>query len=161
MSPVFQAAIVMAILVSPFAGCFAAALVRASLAGAPVLRCRSCGYKLKGGGLIPLFSLSLGMGACHKCRAPISLLYPGTGAAFLAAALWASRIGPLDLILPGMLLGWALIVLFLYDVTAFVLPNVLTYSLLVSGLGLAAATGRPRWRRVRPERSREGLASSP
>ena len=93
----------------PFAGCFAATFVSASLAGEPLLKCRPncshCGQELKRRDLIPVFSLSLSLGACRNCHAPIPLVYPATEAAFLAAALWASQIGQSELILPGMLLG--------------------------------------------------------
>jgi leader peptidase (prepilin peptidase)/N-methyltransferase len=146
MSPASLAAIVIAILASPFAGCLAATFVSASLAGEPLLksrpRCSDCGHELKRRDLIPAFSSGLSLGACRNCHTSIPLLYPATEAAFLAAALWAGQIEPHELILPGMLLGWVLIVLFVYDTAAFVLPNVLTYSLLVSGLGLAASNGQ-------------------
>ena len=84
--------------------------------------CSHCGHELKRRDLIPVFSPSLSLGACRNCHTPIPLLYPATEAAFLAAALWASQIGPHELILPGMLLGWVLIVLFAYDTAASCFP---------------------------------------
>jgi leader peptidase (prepilin peptidase) / N-methyltransferase len=145
MSLAFQAAIVIMIIASPFLGCFAATYIRASLPGEPSSgrhsSCMNCVRELKGAGRIPLFSWLIRGGACRHCRAPIPLLYPAVEFAFLAAALWTTQIEPRELILPGMLLGWILVALFAFDVTAFVLPNFLTYSLLVSGLGLAASKG--------------------
>jgi leader peptidase (prepilin peptidase)/N-methyltransferase len=62
--------------------------------------------------------------------------------AFLAAALWAAQNEDAALILPSIYLGWVLIALIVFDITAFVLPNFLTYSLLLGGLGLSLAGGR-------------------
>jgi leader peptidase (prepilin peptidase)/N-methyltransferase len=70
------------------------------------------------------------------------VVYPAVELAFLATALSASQIEEAGLVLPGIFLGWVLIALFAFDVTAFVLPNVLTYPLLLCGLGLSLASGR-------------------
>jgi leader peptidase (prepilin peptidase)/N-methyltransferase len=92
--------------------------------------------------LVPVFSWFLALGHCRYCRKPIALLYPALEFAFFAAALWAGQNEDPALILPGILLGWALITLFAFDVTAFVLPNLLTYPLLLGGLALSLAGGR-------------------
>jgi len=144
MSLALPGVIVLIIVSSPFAGRFAAAFVFASLSEELPLRhrfhCTDCGQPLKGAGLVP-FAWLVSPAACRSCRAPIPRLYPALELAFFAAALWASRIEPPQLILPGILLGWISIVLFAFDVIDFVLPDILTYSLLLSGLALAAGQG--------------------
>jgi hypothetical protein len=44
--------------------------------------------------------------------------------------------------LRSIFLGWALTELFAFDITAFVLPNVLSYPLHLGGLTLSLASGR-------------------
>jgi len=141
----FRAAIVITVIASPFVGCFAATFIRASLTGERIFlgrsHCPDCRRQLTGLDLVPLFSWLLSLGACRHCRTPIPLLYPGLELAFFAATLWASQIEQNELILPAIVLGWVLIVLFAFDITAFVLPNFLTYSLLACGLGLSLSGG--------------------
>jgi leader peptidase (prepilin peptidase)/N-methyltransferase len=142
----FRAAIILAVIASPFIGCFAATAVRLNLTGAPLLlgrsRCGQCGQRLELRDLIPVFSWLFALGHCRYCRKPIPLLYPAAEFAFFATALWASQNEDPALILPGILLGWALITLFAFDVTAFVLPNVLTYLVLLGGIALSLTGGR-------------------
>jgi len=145
-SVIFRAATVLAVIASPFIGCFAATAIRSNPTGAPLLwgrsHCGHCGQRLELRDLVPVFSWLLALGRCRYCRKPISLLYPVVELAFLGAALWASQIEDQALILPGIFLGWVLITLFAFDITAFVLPNVLTYALLLCGLALSLASGR-------------------
>jgi leader peptidase (prepilin peptidase)/N-methyltransferase len=83
----------------------------------------------------------MSLGTCRRCPAQISLLYPGLELGFFAVALWASQLDQTERVVAGILLGWFLIALFAFDITAFVLPNFLTYSLLVSGVLIALNSG--------------------
>jgi leader peptidase (prepilin peptidase) / N-methyltransferase len=141
-----RAAIVTAVMASPFVGCFAATVIRSNLCGEPWVWshscCGACGQRLQKGDLIPVFSWLMARRHCRSCRTPIPLLYPAIEFAFLGAALWASQNEDAALVLPGIFLGWVLIALFGFDVTAFVLPNALTYTLLLAGLGVSLAQSR-------------------
>ena len=140
-----RSAIVITVMASPFVGCFAATAVRASLTGEPFLQgrsyCPECRRELSWRDLVPLFSWLLSLGACRRCRSPIPLLYPGLELAFFTVALWASQLDQTERFLPAILLGWFLIALFAFDITAFVLPNFLTYPLLVCGFLIALDSG--------------------
>lgn len=140
----FRTALVITVVASPFLGCFAATFVRARLLEESILlgrsRCAHCGRTLEWPDLIPLFSWLINYGECRHCSAPIPLFYPSVEFAFLGAALAAAQLEP-TLIVPGFILGWALIILCVFDLTAFVLPNFLTYSLLACGLGFSISGG--------------------
>ncbi len=150
----FQVAIIFLIAISPILGALAAHAVLKSCGeehheqppeqrkphpGAGMPRDESCEHGLRKRGLLsPIPRLRILRRSCH---APTHMLYPAMGLAFLILGLWAARMKPPELILPGLALGWILIALFAFDVTGFVLPNLLNYALLLSGLGFAASEG--------------------
>jgi hypothetical protein len=162
-SVALRAAIVIAVMTSPFVGCFAATVIRSSLCSESLVwgrsSCHHCGQRLTMRDLIPVLSWLMVRGRCRSCRTPIPLIYLALELAFLGTALWASQNEEPARILPGMLLGWILIALFAFDVTAFVLPNVLTYALLLSGLG--NVRGGERRGRLREHHRRGGWRSKP
>jgi leader peptidase (prepilin peptidase) / N-methyltransferase len=118
MTPVLEAATVILILGAPIAGRGAAAFVDASLEEET-----SGGSKTKHSAL----------------AAPTPNFSAGMQIAFLASALWAAQAAPGGAMLSSILLGWYLIVLSVFDVKAFILPDVLTYALLACGLAPALA----------------------
>ena len=97
---------------SPFVGCFAATAVRASLTGEAFLQgrsyCPECRRESTWRDLVPLFSWLLSLGACRRCRSPISFLYPSLELGFFAVTLWASQLDQTERFLPAILLGWIL-----------------------------------------------------
>jgi leader peptidase (prepilin peptidase)/N-methyltransferase len=133
-----RSAITIALMVSPVAGHLAAAFIRSNLTGQSLLTgrslCPECQSKLCWRDFIPLFSRLLSFGACRRCQTPIPLIYPALELAFFAAALWASQLDENSQFLPAIILGWTLITLFTFDAVSFVLPDFLTYSLLIVGL---------------------------
>jgi leader peptidase (prepilin peptidase) / N-methyltransferase len=141
----YRSAIVIIVMASPLVGCFTATVVRASLTGQPCLGgrsyCPECRRQLRWRDLVPLFSWLLSFGACRRCLAPIPLLYPGVELSFFTATLWASQLDQSERVLPAILLGWILIALFAFDLAMFVLPDFLTYSLLVIGLAISLNSG--------------------
>ncbi len=140
-----RSAIVITVMASPFAGCFAATAVRASLTGEPFLRgrshCPECRRELCWRDLVPFFSWLINLGACRRCQARIPLVYPVLELGFFAVTLWASQLDQTERFLPAILLGWILNALFAFDITAFVLPNFLTYPLLICGFLTALNSG--------------------
>ena len=72
------------------------------------------------------------------CQKRTRFAYSAMSLSFLGAALWSSQLRPDELIFPGLLLGWSLIVLFAFDIVHFVLPDFLTYSLLAAGVAFSA-----------------------
>jgi leader peptidase (prepilin peptidase) / N-methyltransferase len=131
-----RSAIAIAVIASPIAGRFAAAFIRSCLTGQSLLTgcslCAECHSKL--GRRDFMFSRLFSFGACRRCQTPIPLIYPALELAFFAAALWASQLDETSQFLPAIILGWTLITLFTFDAISFVLPDFLTYSLIIVGL---------------------------
>lgn len=109
-------------------------------------RCLMCGHQLAAIDLIPLISwLSTG-GKCRYCKQPIGRFEPmielGTALSFvLLYVLW-----PLGLTAPaewGMFITWllalvCLVILFVYDLKWFLLPNLPVF--ILTGLGVVVST---------------------
>ncbi len=131
MSLALQAAIAVMVLGAPVAGRAAAAFIAANLDDEASLE--KAPFTSADGGAGKETDLS---GSRYRAT-PARYFTAAVQTAFLAAALWASLVMQQELILPSILLGWFLIVLFVFDIAAFVLPDVLSYTLLA--LGLAAA----------------------
>jgi leader peptidase (prepilin peptidase)/N-methyltransferase len=105
----------------------------------PPSRCPACGHRIAAWENIPVLSWLLLRGKCSECKAPISSRYPLVElltAGLSALAAW--HFGPN---LHGVLaigMTWWLVPLFFIDLDTRLLPDVLTLSLLVFGLGLNA-----------------------
>lgn len=111
-------------------------------------RCLHCGYTLKWYDLIPLVSwVSLG-GKCRQCRRPIGWFEPlielGTAAYFISSyLLWPDPLtNPIAItqLVIWLLAGVALAILFAYDTKWFLLPDFVTVTLWVVGLGMSVTT---------------------
>ncbi len=111
--------------------------------------CPGCGKKIAGHDNIPLLSYLLLRGKCRSCRASISLRYPlvelVTGLLFVAAHFYVLdmrgclyRVGLVELSLFTVPFFWyfiaSLIALTLIDWEHFILPDRITYPLIVVGL---------------------------
>ena len=108
----------------------------------PPSRCPQCLHRLGARENVPVLGWLWLRGRCHWCKAPISGRYPlieaVTGLLFLLV-WWQFGLSPLTL---GYwaLLSW-LLALSLIDLDTMTLPNVLTSTGLVTGLGFQAALG--------------------
>lgn len=109
-------------------------------------RCLHCGHQLAWYDLVPLVSwLSLG-GRCRYCKASIGRMEPLIElgiAVFFAGSylLWPGDLGmPLEVLQLALWLiaGVGLGILFIYDQKWFLLPDVVTYPLMVVAAAVAA-----------------------
>jgi len=139
---VHLAARIFTVAAAPFVGSFIGVLVSRLPAGESVIagrsRCGNCGHALAARDLVPLASWILLRGRCRYCRAPIGALLPLIEAAALLIALWAALQSES---LESCVFGWLLLALGVIDWRSFILPNPLTLSLAVSGLGFALSAG--------------------
>lgn len=100
----------------------------------PPSRCPNCGYALRWYHNLPIVSWIALRGRCAGCRAPISARYPGVE--LMTAALWVLIVWltPTGWLLASRLvLGTALIVLFMIDLEHHILPNSITLPGIVVG----------------------------
>jgi leader peptidase (prepilin peptidase) / N-methyltransferase len=108
--------------------------------------CPNCGRQIRAWENVPVASWLWLRGRCAGCRTPISLQYPlvelATGLVF-AATGWL--VGPAPLLIPRLLFGAAMIVLFMIDLNERILPNVITLPGIVIGL-LFSSLGPPGFR---------------
>ena len=98
--------------------------------------CPSCHARIKAWHNIPLFAWLLLRGKCAACGWRIPLRYPLVellGGLLLAGSVYIFPWGTL-IWAKGVICGYALIVLFFTDFTAFTLPDVLQYPLIVLGV---------------------------
>lgn len=132
------------VLASPFIGSFLGVLITRLPYGAPIVfgrsACPHCGTRLHGLEMIPFASFIALRGRCRHCRQPIGWFHPMVELAAVGVALWAALADP-D---PGRLwvdcaLGWTLLTLAWIDGISFLLPDVLTLPLLLSGLSVTFA----------------------
>lgn len=102
----------------------------------PGSSCPRCGYVLRWYDNIPVLSYAILRGKCRSCAQPISLWYPAieliTAGVFLLHwyAFGWSVVLPVRLVL-----GSALIVLFMIDLEHQILPDVITLPGIVAGFG--------------------------
>ena len=100
--------------------------------------CPHCGRQIRAWENVPLFSWLWLRGRCAGCRAPISMQYPivelATGLLFGGTAY---LVGPTLLLVPRVLFGAAMIVLFTVDLNDRMLPNVITLPGIIVGLAFS------------------------
>ena len=98
--------------------------------------CPACKTRIKAWHNIPLFAWLLLRGRCAACGWRIPVRYPLVellGGLLLAGSVWVLPFGTL-IWAKGLVCGYALLVLFFTDLTAFMLPDVLQYPLIVLGV---------------------------
>jgi len=128
------------LIASPFVGSFLGVLADRLPRGegivAPRSRCRACGTALGPGELVPVLSYLARRGRCRHCGAPVAQwhLHVELGAIGLALLAVIAGGGPLALLINVSWL-WLLLALGTADLLSFRLPNPLTATLLVAGLG--------------------------
>ena len=107
----------------------------------PASRCPACGRSLRWHDNIPVVSWLALRGRCGQCSAPISARYPVieilTAVAWLLIA-WVTPAG--WLLASRLILGTALIVLFMIDLEHQLLPNAITLPGIAVGFALSFVT---------------------
>ncbi|SDA19686.1 A24 family peptidase [Sphingomonas sp. NFR15] len=98
-------------------------------------RCDGCDAVLGARDLVPLLSAALARGRCRRCGTAIDPLHWRVEAVALAIGVAAGLAAPGPAALAGAVFGWLLLALAALDVTEFWLPDVLTLTLAVAGLG--------------------------
>jgi leader peptidase (prepilin peptidase)/N-methyltransferase len=126
---------------APFVGSFLAVVAmrlperRGFLAGRSA--CDACGRVLGPAELIPVVSFVALRGRCRSCGAGIDPLHPVLEVAAFAVALSAALITSGWVLIASCVLGWMLLTLAAIDWRTGLLPDVLTYPLIVLGLVVA------------------------
>ena len=128
-------------LAAPCIGSFIGLLAERLPRGRSILfarsRCEACEAQLRWHELIPILSWIAQRGRCRRCGAKIGWSALGVELAALAIAVWALLVLPAGAWLPGLLLGWSLLLVALIDLRMMLLPDRITLPLL--GAGLIAA----------------------
>jgi leader peptidase (prepilin peptidase)/N-methyltransferase len=131
---------------APFVGSFLTVLITRPSAGRSVVwgrsTCDHCGHPLGIGDLVPIASWLAAGGRCRYCDAPVAALYAGVEAAALAAAVWAAALTAGASLWLSCALAWCLLALAVIDVREGLLPDALTFPLLLIGLAAAIPEGR-------------------
>lgn len=105
--------------------------------------CRSCGETLKPWHLVPVISWLMLRGRCGMCGGAVSPRYPLIETAAGLIGVWAAiHGGGWVMMAATALLGWQLLLIALVDAEHFWLPDVLTFPLIVTGVGAAALIAR-------------------
>ncbi|HEV8268822.1 MAG TPA: prepilin peptidase, partial [Thermoanaerobaculia bacterium] len=101
----------------------------------PPSRCPACGRRIAPFDNVPVLAWLWLRGRCRSCRAPISVQYPAVemlvGVLFLASFL---LFGPTPSAARGALLSFAVVVLVLTDLRDRVLPDEITFGVLLCGV---------------------------
>ncbi len=107
----------------------------------PPSRCPQCLHELSKAENIPVWGWIRLRGRCAHCRSPISIRYPlveaATGLLFVLIAE-TSFANPVDMVANWAFFSW-LLALSLIDIDTMTLPNPLTQSGLIVGLGFQVA----------------------
>ena len=106
-------------------------------------RCESCAKQLHWHELIPIWSWITQSGKCRDCGAQIGWAALGAELCALGLAIWALLVLPAAAVLPGVALGWTLLLLTILDFKTMRLPDTITLPLLAGGLitaGILAPT---------------------
>ena len=99
--------------------------------------CEGCGRPLRPIDLIPVVSYLRLHGRCRDCKGPIARFHLEVELAAAAVALWAALgVGDdISRLSATCVLGWTLLAASWIDMRSMLLPDVLTLSLLLMGLG--------------------------
>ncbi|MGA7713065.1 MAG: A24 family peptidase [Rhizomicrobium sp.] len=129
------------VIVSPFIGSFLGVVVLRSDDHRPIVfgrsQCDECHHSLDGRDLIPLISWLMLRRRCRYCGAELGLFYPAVEFAAIMPVLWAASVVSGWILVASAVFGWVLLTLGLIDWRTQRLPDVLTLSLLLSGLAAA------------------------
>jgi len=101
----------------------------------PHSHCTECKSPLAWYENIPLLSYALQMGKCRHCRVMIHWRYPFVEfLTFSSSLIVAIRFPELSTLIPALVFTWLIIPLAFIDIEYQLLPNRLTYLLLLAGL---------------------------
>ena len=112
----------------------------------PRSACPSCGATIRWFDNVPILSWFALRGRCRRCSGRISIRYPlveAAAGAFAVLALW--RWGPGLTGAEVVVFAWASLVLGLIDLDHQILPDVITYPLIVLGLTASWLGGYTWW----------------
>lgn len=107
-------------------------------------KCPSCGVKLKIRNLVPIFSWLFQRGKCSSCKSAISTRYPLIESSFLAIFLliFLGFNQEMDLrLMLYMLIAGIMIMMCVYDLEYYYIPNMLQYALTVAATMLVVGQG--------------------
>ena len=112
----------------------------------PPSSCPKCGTPIRWYDNLPVVSWLVLRGRCRSCRSPISIRYPlvelASGALTLLAFMrWGLSITGVEIVI----FTWVSLVLGLIDLDFQILPNRLTYSSILFGLGCSWLGGYTWW----------------
>lgn len=105
--------------------------------------CDSCGRTLTARDLVPLLSALVLRGRCRTCRAPIDPLHWRIEATAALVGVLAGIATASSLAVVGAIFGWLLLALAALDATALWLPDRLTITLAIAGIGTGVAGTPP------------------
>jgi leader peptidase (prepilin peptidase) / N-methyltransferase len=125
------------LVIAPFIGSFlGTAAIRLS-AGRPIAlghsQCDHCGHRLSVLELVPIASWCALRGRCRHCGGAIDATHLSAELAALGVAAWAAATVDGSALLPSCVFGWLLLGLALVDWRAFILPDLFTIPLLLTG----------------------------
>jgi leader peptidase (prepilin peptidase)/N-methyltransferase len=130
-------------LLGAIVGSFLATLVVRWTGGRSVVAgrsgCDGCGRTLSAGELVPLVSFALQRGRCRACGARIDPVHPWVEIACLAVGAGAGVVAPWPEAVAGAVFGWLLVTLAALDWRALWLPDRLTATLALGGIGAGMA----------------------
>jgi leader peptidase (prepilin peptidase)/N-methyltransferase len=133
------------ILVAPAFGSFLALLVDRLPRGERVIfsrsYCRSCRHPLGPAELVPIFSRAWQRGRCRWCGDNLPLQDLLIEISALGVAIWA--IAASQPTIPTAALGWSLLALAAIDLRHMLLPDAITFPLMLGGLTLSALSNPP------------------
>jgi len=131
------------LVVAPFIASFLGVVIRRLPEGRPLVwarsGCEACGTTLAPSDLVPLVSWVMLGRRCRYCGHVLSWFYPGVELAALVVAIIAIGVDGSERAWLDCLLGWWLLTLGWIDLRHWLLPDLLTLPLLVTGLGVTAA----------------------
>lgn len=132
-----------AILVAPLLGSLSITMARRIPLREPFVfgrsRCAHCGHSIRARDLVPIVSYIALRGRCRDCGGTISPLEPWAELGMTCLAVWAALATSGWVLWASLVLGTCLITLALMDLQTGILSDVLTGTLLVSGLAFHMA----------------------
>ena len=97
-------------------------------------RCQTCLHTLGFFDLIPVISFVVFGGRCRHCRNKIAVIYSALEISALLIAVVGIALAQPEYRLVTVLLGWCLLALSVFDLRAYILPDLLTIPLIATGV---------------------------
>lgn len=132
-------AILLGLIIGSFAGVLADRLAIGRKVVFSRSACSQCDHRLGPLDLAPIVGWLALRGRCRYCSAPISVFYPLIEFSGAVVTLWAAVVFDGWLFWVSCWLGWTLLALAASDTRNFMLPDIMTLPLIVTGLGFSYA----------------------